>query len=237
MQRPSETGETMNTRARQAAGSLLARHREITLRQNFRLLGLDWDLLPGVYAPHLSQSSALYAEWIPYPVHGSLCEIGSGTGYVAVTAALRGCDAVTAIDMSRAAADNTRLNAERHGVADRVRVACGDMFSPLSADDRFDLIYWNSNFVEAPSGEAAADDLERAFFDPGYTAHDAFLRDAGEHLNPGGRLMLGFTDLGNAALIGELAARHGWRPAVLRAAGCAAPEGKINYQLVEFLRD
>ena len=42
-----------------------------------------------------------------------------------VLTALRGCAEVAAIDMSRAAADNTRRNAERHGVADRVRVSCG----------------------------------------------------------------------------------------------------------------
>ncbi|MGS2646813.1 methyltransferase domain-containing protein [Streptosporangium sp. LJ11] len=226
----------MNTRAQEAAGNLLARHREITGPRTFRLLGLEWDLLPGVYAPHLAQSSALYAEWIPYPLFGSFCEVGSGTGYIAVTAALRGCAEVAAIDMSRAAADNTRRNAERHGVADRVRVSCGDMFEPLGEDERFDMIYWNSNFVEAPAGEAPADDLDRAFFDPGYAAHEAYLAGAAARLHPGGRLLLGFTDLGNASLIDEIAAGHGWRQVTLRAAECLAPQGRINYRLIEFLR-
>ncbi len=193
---------------------------------------MEWDLLPGVYAPQLAQSSALYAEWLPYPLHGSFCEVGSGTGYVSVLAALRGCASVTALDVSEAAAENTRLNAERHGAGSVVRVACGDMFGPLTSEDRFDVIYWNSNFVE---GEPA-DALERAFFDSGYAAHAAFFRGAAAHLEPGGRLLLGFTDLGDEQRVHALAAEHGWRPALLRAAKCAAEEGQIEYRLLEFTR-
>ncbi|WP_235037051.1 methyltransferase [Actinomadura sp. K4S16] len=216
----------------QVARTLIDRHREITSPRTFRLLGMEWDLLPGVYAPHLSQSSALYAEWLPYPLHGSFCEVGCGTGYISVLAALRGCASVTALDVSEAAAENTRLNARRHGAGSRVRVACGDMFSPLTSEDRFDAIYWNSNFVE---GEPA-DALERAFFDSGYAAHEAFFRGAAAHLEPGGRLLLGFTDLGDEQRVRTLAAGHGWRPALLRAAKCAAEEGHIEYRLLEFTR-
>lgn len=226
----------MNGRARQAAGILLDRHREIAEPATFRLLGLEWDLLPGVYAPHLTQSAALYAEWLPYPVHGSFCEVGSGCGYLAVTAALRDCGHVTALDVSAAAARNTRMNAVRHGVADRVRVGHGDMFAPLGGDDRFDLIFWNSNFVEAPAAERVDGELERAFFDPGYGAHEAYLRDAARHLQPGGRLLLGFTDLGSEDRLTELAARHGWSAGTLRAARCGTAEGQIEYRLVEFRR-
>ncbi|MBB6352101.1 methylase of polypeptide subunit release factors [Nonomuraea muscovyensis] len=226
----------MNGRASQAAGILLDRHREIVEPTTFRLLGREWDLLPGVYAPQLTQSAALYAEWLPYPVHGSFCEVGSGCGYLAVTAALRGCASVTALDVSAAAADNTRMNAVRHGVEDRVRVAHGDMFAPLSGDDRFDLIFWNSNFVEAPAGEREGAELERAFFDPGYGAHEAYLRDAPRHLQPGGRLLLGFTDLGSEEHLDELAVRHGWTAGTVRAARCGTADGHIEYRLVEFRR-
>ncbi|WP_336213802.1 methyltransferase [Nonomuraea sp. LPB2021202275-12-8] len=216
----------------EAAAKLITRHREITSPRTFHLLGLEWDLLPGVYAPHLAQSSALYAEWLPYPLHGSFCEVGSGTGYISVLAALRGCASVTALDVSEAAAANTRLNAVRHDVASVVRVACGDMFEPLTSGDRFDLIYWNSNFVE---GEPA-DALERAFFDPGYAAHAAFFRDAAAHLEPGGRLLLGFTDLGDERRVHALAAEHALRPVLLRATKCAAEEGHIEYRLIEYIR-
>ena len=66
----------------------------------------------------------------------------------AVTAALAGCATVTALDITTAAVENTRANAELHGVADRVRVAHSDLFEALEPGERFDLIFWNSNYIE-----------------------------------------------------------------------------------------
>jgi len=220
-----------------AASSLVEQHRAVDSPTTFRLLDLEWDLLPGVFAPHLTQSAALYAEWLPYPLGGAFCEIGSGTGYLSVLAALRGCESVTATDVSQVAVDNTRRNAERHGVADRVTAHCGDLFAPIPAGQRFDVIFWNSNFVETDEPAPADDPLHHALFDQGYQAHEGYLAGAREHLHPGGQLLLGFTDLGNADRLAELADRHGWRVHVQRAVRCAAPEGDLHYQLLRLVSD
>jgi release factor glutamine methyltransferase len=215
------------------ATDLLGAHEAIREPTTFRLLGLDWDLLPGVYAPNLTPSAALYAEWLSYPLGGSFCEVGCGTGYVAVLAALRGCARVAALDIDAAAVENTRLNAERHGVDDRVEAACGDMFEPLAEDDRFDVIFWNSNFVEVTDERRPASALERAFFDPGYAAHRAFLAGARAHLEPGGRLLLAFSTLGSAETLDELADELGWRARVARAAPSLTWHGPVDFQLLE----
>lgn len=214
-----------------AAERLLERHREIDAPQTFRLLGEEWDLLPGVYAPHLTQAAALYAEWIPYPPGGSLCEVGSGTGYLAVTAARRGCARVVALDVVPAAVENTRRNVARHGVDDVVQVVESDMFGALDADDRYDVILWNSSFVDARGGDGG--DLGRAFFDPGYDAHERYLREGSARLARGGRLLLGFADLGDRRRLIEIANGLGLRLVVLRAAPCDSPAGPIEYQLLE----
>ncbi|WBB73860.1 methyltransferase domain-containing protein [Micromonospora sp. WMMD1128] len=226
----------MDSRDRDLVLRLRNRHQDIVEPRTFELLGQEWDLLPGVYAPHLTPSAALYAEWLAYPTGGSFCEMGCGTGYLSVIAAQRGCAAVTALDISAAAVENTRRNAERHGVADRVTARCGDMFQPLTGDERFDLIFWNSNFVGASPGESPDDLLDRAFFDPGYVAHAAFLGTVGRHLAPGGRVMLGFTDLGDSAMLGRIAAEHGWRPVTRRCAVGEYPDGELRYELIELLR-
>jgi len=221
--------------AEDAAAALLHRHTGITRPGVFRLLGMDWDLLPGVYAPHLTRSAALYAEWMPYPVGGAFCEIGCGTGYLSVIAAQRGCDRVAAVDINPTAVDNARRNAERHGVADRMTAACGDLFAPLPGGDRYDVVFWNSNFVDADPARGGGSGLEGALFDPGYRTHTRYLRDARPRLNPGGRLLLGFTDLGNRRRLAQIAAEHGWQPRLLRAVRCPAPPaGLITYQLVQF---
>lgn len=215
-----------------AARQLVERHQAITEPSQFRLLNLDWDLLPGVYAPNLTQSAALYVEWLPYPRGGSFCEIGCGTGYISVLAALRGCAQVAALDVNPAAVDNARRNAKRHEVTDRMRVLQSDMFDALEPEACFDLIFWNSNFVAVDVSEIPTTDLDRAFFDPGYAAHRRFLAAAHKHLAPGGILLLGFTDLGDTAQLSELAKENGWEPSLIRGVHCNTDTGRIHYQLI-----
>jgi release factor glutamine methyltransferase len=220
--------------AAEAANDLLLRHHTITEPTVFQLLGLEWDLLPGVYAPNLTQSAALYGEWVPYPIGGTFCEIGCGTGYIAVLAALRGCERVTAIDISPHAVRNTDLNAHRHGVADRITAYWWHMFPPVTEASLYDVIFWNSNFVDGAAKDNA--DLSHALFDPGYESHAAFFSQAGDHLHPGGRLFLGFADLGDHRRLVEVADRHGWEALVVRLASSESPWGLIFFQLVEFTR-
>jgi release factor glutamine methyltransferase len=216
------------------ANGMIERHRACTVPRTFRLLGLEWDALPGVYAPDLTRCAALYAEWLTYEPGSSFCELGCGTGYLAVTAALRGCAPVLATDVNATAAENARLNAVRHGVSDVVSTSAGDMFAALAPGARYDTIFWNSSFVDAPSGAVSGGVLEAAFFDPDYAAHASFLRDAREHLAPGGRLLLGFASLGNRERLAALAARHAWKPCVTRAVTTETAHGTVRYELIHF---
>jgi release factor glutamine methyltransferase len=199
----------------------------------FSLFGREWHLLNGVFAPTLCYSTQLFADWLPYPHGGSLLEIGSGTGVIAVTGALRGCARVAAVDISPAAVRNTRLNAERHGVGNRVRVVRSDLFSALRRADRFDVIFWNSNFIEPPPGFVPESELDNAIFDSGYATHRRFLRSGPGYLAPGGRLLLGFSTLGSAGLLAKLAAECRLRIENLRSS--EKPLAGIRYQLLELV--
>jgi len=212
---------------------LFRRHLDDLDRQTeFELAGRRWTLLPGVFAPTYTPVTELFTAWIPYPVGGTLLEMGSGTGVTAVNAALAGCRRVTALDISSAAVENTRRNVERHGVADRVEVRHSDLFDALSADERFDVIYWNSNFVEAPSDFVNASDLHHAFFDPGYETHRRYLLEARHHLSEGGRLLLGFSDLGSWDQLRTACDDAGLAAEILHAQQCQL-ETTIEFQLVE----
>ncbi|GAA2000221.1 methyltransferase [Catenulispora subtropica] len=182
-----------------AAGAALRRaHGAVQGRPGeFALGGRTWTLLPGVFAPVHTMSTRLFTGWLPYPAGGSFLEIGSGAGVTAVTAALSGCAHVTAVDIAVAAVANTEVNAQRHGVAGRVRVLKGDLFDEIGPDERFDLIYWNSNVIDAPAEFEYLDELQWAFFDRDYAAHRRYLSQGPELLAPGGRMFLGFNTLGN----------------------------------------
>jgi release factor glutamine methyltransferase len=206
----------------------LERSRESATRADrpdtFTLSGLEWDLLDGVFAPPFSTTTEVAmgilgltgsngSGLVPA---GSFLEIGSGTGVIAVSVALAGCDSVVATDISATAVRNTELNAARHGVVDRIRVVCGDLFSGLGPDETFELVYWHSNFVLAPEDYRYGGDHERAYVDPGYAAHERYLVEAPLRVTEGGRALLQFSSRGDLDRLHELAERHGRRLVVLR---------------------
>jgi release factor glutamine methyltransferase len=199
----------------------------------FDLLGRRWTLLADVFSPAITPVTAVFTSWLPFPTT-SFLEMGCGAGVTAVSAALAGCLAVTAVDITDAAVANTRLNAERHGVADRVRVVRSDMFAELSDDYRYDLVFWNSNFVEAPPDFENSSPLHHAMFDPAYRAHRAFAQDGPRHLTPGGRLLLGFSNLGSGAHLERICAEAGLRPVRLRTERREL-EIPIEFQLLELV--
>lgn len=191
----------------------------------FECLGRRFALLDGVFPPTHFQSTAIFTRSLEYVAGTSFFELGCGAGVTAVTAALEGCAPVVASDISSAAVRNTRLNVERHGLADIVSVRTGDLFDVLQPGERFDVIFWNSNFVFVPDGYVFDKPYHRAFCDPGYASHDRFLREAPRHLNPGGRLLLGFSSQGDAAALEQLLAKHRYTATTLVSAKGAGPEG------------
>ena len=215
--------------------ALLRRHIEDDRRpKEFSLLGRRWELLDGVFSPTYTPVTELFSSWIPYPVGGTFLEVGSGTGVTAVVAAQAGCRAVTALDIAPAAVENTRRNVNRHGVRDRVRVLRSDLFSALDPVEKFDVIFWNSNFAEPPADFVNSTDLHHAFFDPGYEAHRRFVAEAPGRLAERGRLLLGFTSIGNSALLTELCADVGLRLEVLRSAQRqVGPNTVLEFQILE----
>ena len=145
---------------------------------------------PGVFAP-ISDSRFL-AEVLreqTLPPRASVLDLCTGSGILAITAALRGARSVTAVDCSRRAVWTTRLNARLNGV--KVRAVRGDLFEPLN-DHRFDAIVSNPPYVPAETDELPARGLERAW-DAGLDGRvllDRIIEEAPRHLKPGGFLLL-----------------------------------------------
>lgn len=226
----------MDTRSEARAHALFQRNQDPAQRPNvFTLLGSEWDLVDGVFAPSFTPVTELFTSWLPYPVGGSFLEVGSGAGVTAVVAAQTGCEAVTALDITESAVENTRRNTVRHAVADRVRVLRSDLFDALGAGERFDMVFWNSNFVEMGADFVNDTDLHHAFFDPRYRTHRRYLRDAPRHLTRQGRLLLGFADLGNWPRLRELCVAEGLEIEVLRAERRQL-EISVEFQLLELHR-
>ncbi|MFF8431618.1 methyltransferase domain-containing protein [Streptomyces sp. NPDC016566] len=188
----------------------------------FELLGLRWNLLDEVFAPVFSPSTAValdllgLAEAGPGDRSGSFLEIGCGTGVAAVRSALAGCERVVAADVNPRAVENAALNAVRHGVGDRVRAVRSDLFSALQ-QERFDMVFWSSNYVRAPEDYTYRSMHERAYVDPGYRTHRRYLAEAPRMLAPGGRALLHFSSRGVRGELYEMARELGRELHVVRS--------------------
>lgn len=142
--------------------------------------------VPGVFQP-LSDSHML-AEYLarePLDPGATVLDLCSGSGLLAITAAMRGARSV-AVDLTRRAALSARLNAALNGV--RVEALRGDLFAPVDGR-RFDLIASHPPYLPGPlprRGPSRAWDAGargRALLDP-------ICARAAAHLNPGGALLL-----------------------------------------------
>ncbi|MFF4604051.1 methyltransferase domain-containing protein [Streptomyces sp. NPDC001339] len=189
----------------------------------FTMNGREWDLLDQVFAPPHTASTGVAMDLLGLsearsrPWTGSMLEIGCGTGIIAVTAALAGCERVVASDVNPYAVRNAALNAARHGVTDRVRAVHSDLFAGLPADERFDTVYWHSNFVLAPQDYRYRSVHERAYVDPGYAAHRRYLAQAPDRLAEGGRALLHFSSRGDSTALRSLARETGRELRLLRS--------------------
>jgi release factor glutamine methyltransferase len=125
-------------------------------------------------------------------------DVGTGSGCLAVAAAKRHTGArVTAIDVSPAALAVARRNAEKHGVAGRVRFLEGDLFSPLTPDDQFDFLLSNPPYIT--SGDIPNLPVGVREYEPllaldggadGFAVFDRLVAGAAAHLIPGGWLVV-----------------------------------------------
>jgi release factor glutamine methyltransferase len=111
-----------------------------------RVAGLHLRVLPGVFDPSLHFSSGALAELLKRPgivePGASVLDIGTGSGILAVAAALAGAAQVVAIDINEAAVECARLNARRYGVLDQVSLRQSDMFDAVRGE-KYDLVLVN----------------------------------------------------------------------------------------------
>ncbi len=147
--------------------------------------GRPFLILPEVFNPTLFLTSdfmvAAFTEQL-IPSGSRVLDMGTGSGVGAVFAAQWAAQ-VVAIDINPAAARSARINVLLNQVDDCVEVREGDLFTTVPGE-RFDVILFNPPYF---SGEPQ-NTLDRAF-----RANDVLTRFAaqvGDHLNPGGRVLL-----------------------------------------------
>jgi release factor glutamine methyltransferase len=180
--------------ARRAEGEPL---QYITGTQDF--YGREFRVTPDVLIPRPETELLVEAalEVIADISAPSICDVGTGSGCIAVTLLCERPDAsAVAVDVSEAALVVAAENARRHGVDERIELRVSDCFHGLEPM-RFDLIVSNPPYVSA---EALAG-LQREVRDheplvalspgaDGLSVIRRLLNDAPAFLKPGGHLIM-----------------------------------------------
>jgi len=153
-------------------------------------------LIPRPETEHLIE--AVQENFPDQQAEYSFCDIGTGSGCIAITLACEYPKArIIATDISSQALAVARRNAERHGVSDRITFVQGDMFAALSKHTApFDAIISNPPYVAQHEISSLEAELG---FEPQHALSDgkdglSFLRllveEAGDWLSTNGLLIV-----------------------------------------------
>jgi release factor glutamine methyltransferase len=174
----------------------------ISGRQEF--YGLEFEVTPDVLIPR--PETELLVEKALELLQGSdaplLCDVGTGSGCIAVTLLHERGDARGfALDVSPAALAVAARNAARHGVGERLQLLVSDRFDALRSDEhkelRFDLIASNPPYVAEADIERLQKEVRdhepRVALTPGGDGLSVIRRLVAEaplYLKPGGHLLM-----------------------------------------------
>jgi release factor glutamine methyltransferase len=168
---------------------------------SIRKCGLDIDVFKNVFSPGYFEDSEYFANNMPDAQGLKVLEVGTGTGLIALTLALKKAEKVVATDINHEAFLNARHNVTKHNMESVIELREGDIFVPLRNDKpKFDLIFWNIPFcyVDAKLNSEIGlhdnlNDLEKSVFNPYYHYLYDYLNEGFDFLAEGGRLLLGFS--------------------------------------------
>ena len=182
--------------------------------------GLEFEVNRSVLVPRPETELLAEAAWAVAAVKESavVLDVGTGSGCLAVAVAVHAKETIVhALDVSPAALNMARANAERHGVADRITFHEGDALRALPSVGLFDVIVSNPPYI--PSLEIESLQVEVRDHDPrlaldggadGLDFYRSLARHSLSRLQPDGRLLLEVGD-GQAGAVAELITAQGGR--------------------------
>lgn len=160
----------------------MSRHDDVAL------CGFTLRVAPTVFHPKLFFTSRFLGEHVlSLDLRGkTVLDMGTGSGIIGLCAARAGAEVVS-VDINPAAVECARVNAATNRLSERIRCIHSNLFSSLSAGERFDCIVWNPPFYRsAPRSDAeyawnAGADCE---------ALRSFAADSDKYLKEGGMVLL-----------------------------------------------
>jgi methylase of polypeptide subunit release factors len=187
--------------------ALLEKSQQENFPYTVEVCGMSLLIYRGVFSPKWFESSGLFCDMLPSMSGLKFLDMGCGCGVITIKAALSGASVADGVDIAREAVVNTHRNAKRLGVSHLVRCWQSDLFSEISPNSQYDVIFWNPPWLFLNSTYRYKSLLEMSLFDPGYTLLTRFFKEALLRLSPDGRMLLGFADFGEVHKLEDMASR------------------------------
>ncbi|MGL6074074.1 MAG: peptide chain release factor N(5)-glutamine methyltransferase [Fimbriiglobus sp.] len=170
----------------------------ITGTRDFYLLAFEVN--PAVLIPRPDTEMLILAAADALKSHPNprILDLGTGSGCIAVSLAHQTkTSQITAIDISVEALEVARRNAETHHVSNRIAFLQGDLFAPLPAEAKFELIVSNPPYIAPAEIETLSHEVKdyepRLALDGGPDGLDFYRRiaaTANAFLAPGGTVLV-----------------------------------------------
>lgn len=151
--------------------------------------GLTLEVHRNVFPPDLGRCAREMARLGGERRPASALDVGCGTGFIALSLKRAGVGEVWATDIHPAAVENTWCNVELNRHVGPVMVVRGDLLEAIPQTVRFDLVVFNQ-----PFGPGREERRCGCGPDGGAAISRRFLSAAPAHLNPGGLVMMAFSD-------------------------------------------
>jgi len=192
-------------------------------------LGLEILVPQGVFGP--TGTSDLLGAVVREEVRETdrVLDMGTGSGINAILAASRSTD-VTAVDLNPAAVAAAAANAARNGVAERITFLESDVFAAVRGP--FDLMIFDPPF----RWFAPRDLLEASIADENYGAMTRFLREAGDHLAQGGRILMFFGTSGDLDHLYRRIDENGFAREIVASRDLVRQEMTVTYHTLRITR-
>lgn len=124
-----------------------------TITWKGRLGPMELVVGPATFRP--STISTLLADALEFEPGSVVVDVGCGSGILSIIAAKLGAAQVYGIDAADETVAIATANAKRHGVADRVEFAQGDMFGPLDPWLEVDVVIGDVSGIPDSIAEAS----------------------------------------------------------------------------------